>query len=778
MLAGAAGVGKSRLAREIIDHARSTRRPCHWLYATASARSVPLGVFAEYASSFGEDPLRRIHEVIDALTRDNAGRATIIGVDDAHLLDEQSAIVVHQLVQRKAATVVLTMRSGESAPDAITSLYKDLDIPRLELQPLSATDVAALLEQLLGGPVERASAQRLWRYTHGNVLYLRQLVDDELAHSKLSRRSGIWVWTGHPEVSPTLTDLIEANVGRQDPAVLEVIDTVALADPLEIDVLQSLTPESALHQAEARSVIVVDSEAGYVRLAHPLYGEVRRKRMGTLQRAALGRHLSDAIASVNPQTPQHLVRRAVLISNSDRPDDAELLTAAANSALYLLDLRLAVDLAERAMRCGDSVAARILYGFALLMAARAEEGEQVLRDTDAFVGQSAERAHIALLRAASLAWNLGLPEDAEAVLDAAQPSSENFGLTTSFDALRISVAATRGQMPAVVSTAAKSMTLSDVLPTARMFCAWGYAAALGDLGDVDRLNDMAAEGYGFAQSLPETSHLRFGLGVNHIDGLRLAGELRQMGEHAARLSEQAQDHPASLSIAGLLLGMTSATCGDLSSARRLFTESIAAYEYISSVSEHSGYWLAAVHGMAGDHVAAERQLRSVPHRVLAESGLWDPIQHIARAWTDAAAGHISAAMETLHDGAQRMREAGRPAREVWCLQRQLRNSAIRVPRRASRRSPRSCRGPARRSLPLTPQPWPMATVRNCCRRRRRTRRSATGLPPPMPRHRPPRRSAPPGLVDLHSSPRPARTVSLKNAAPTPLHCGPSTPASS
>lgn len=668
VLAGAAGVGKSRLAREIIDHARSVRRPCHWLYATASARSVPLGVFAEFASSFGEDPLRRVHEVITALTDDRPGRATVVGVDDAHLLDEQSALVVHQLVQRKAAMVVLTMRNGESAPDAVTSLYKDHGIPRLELQPLSAIDVATLLEQVLDGPVETASAQRLWRYTHGNVLYLRQLVDDELAHRKLSRRSGVWVWTGQPEVSPTLTDLIESNVGRQDPAVLEVIDTVAIADPLEIDVLQSLVPPSALHEAESRGVIVVDSEAGFVRLAHPLYGEARRRRMGTLQRAALGRHISDAIAAVSEQTPQQLVRRAVLISNSERPDDAELLSGAANSALYLMDLRLAIELAERAMKFGDSAGSRILYGFALLTAARAEEGEQVLRDTDELVGQSAERAQIALFRAASLAWNLGRPTDAEAVLDAAQPSSETHGLTTSFDALRVSIAATRGQMPTVVRAAPSIVQVSDVVPAARMFCAWGYAAALGDVGDIGRLDEMASEGYEFAQSLPETSHLRFGLGVNHIDGLRLAGELRRMSEHAARLNDQAQDHPASLTIAGLLLGMTRAASGDVVAARRLFSESLAAYEYASLVSEQSGYWLAAVHGMAGNHVAADRQLRSVAPRVFVASNLWDPIRHIARAWTSAAAGQVSAAVATLHEGARQMRDQGRPAREVWCLQ--------------------------------------------------------------------------------------------------------------
>ncbi len=667
VLAGAAGVGKSRLARELIDQARSAQRPCHWLYATASARSVPLGVFAEFASSFGADPLRRVHEVITALTHDRSGRAVIVCVDDAHLLDEQSALVVHQLVQRQAATVVLTMRNGEPAPDAITSLYKDHGIPRLELQPLSAADVATLLEHVLDGDVERASAQRLWRYTHGNVLYLRQLVDDELAHRNLFRRSGIWVWTGRPQVSPTLTELIESNVGRHDSAVLEVIDTVAIADPLQLDVLQALAPAFALHQAEARGVIVVDAEAGVVRLAHPLYGEARRNRMGTLQRAELGRRVSDAIAALGPQTPQQLVRRAVLIS-ADRPQDGELLTAAANAALYLMDLRLAVDLAQRAMKCSGDVASRILYGFALLTAARAVEGEQVLRDADELVGQSPERAQIALFRAASLAWNLGKPAEAEAVLDAARLSAESHGLTTSFDALRISIAATRGEISAVARDAGRIMQAPDVLPTARMFLAWGFAAALGDIGDLDRLEDMTADCYTFAETLPETSHLRFGLGVNHINGLHLTGELTQMGAHAARLNDQAQDHPASLAIAGLLLGMASAARGDLRSARRWFSESLAAYEYVTSVSEHSGLWLATIYGKAGDPVAAHQQLRSVPRRVFVATELWDPIWHIARAWADAAAGQVSAARDIVHEGAQLMRDSGRPARELWCLQ--------------------------------------------------------------------------------------------------------------
>lgn len=668
VLAGAAGVGKSRLAREIVDHARSARRPCHWLYATASARSVPLGVFAEFASSFGEDPLRRVQEVLTALTNDQSSRTTVVGVDDAHLLDEQSALVVHQLVQRKAATVVLTMRNGESAPDAITSLYKDHGIPRLELQPLSATDVAALLEQALGGPVERASAQRLWRYTHGNVLYLRQLLDDERAHHKLSLRSGIWVWNGHPEVSPTLTDLIESNVGRQDSAVLDVIDTVAIADPLELAVLRSLAPGSALRDAETRGVIVVDSEAGVVRLAHPLYGEARRRRMGSLHRAELGRRIADAIAVHCPSAPQQLVRRAILIAGSESPHDSELLTAAAESALYLMDLSLAVDFAARAVKCDGSIATRVLYGFALVTAARAEEGEQVLRDADELAGQSPERAQIALFRAASLAWNFGQPHDAEAVLDAAQHAAEEYGLTASFAALRASIAAIRGDTADAVAGATAVLEEPDIHPTARMFCVMGLAVALGDVGDLRALDRVARDGYSYAEGHPRASHQRFGLSVMHTDGLRLTGEYPQMIVGADRLQEQALDHPNSLVINGLVQGMTSAACGDLRSARQWLSESLAAAEHISWASEHSGYWLAIVHGMTGDSVAARAALETVPQRLFVATALWDPVKHVAKAWADAAAGQVSAALATLRDGAELMRAAGRPARELWCLQ--------------------------------------------------------------------------------------------------------------
>ena len=153
MLAGAAGVGKTRLAREALKRAAGQHTETRWAYGTASARSTPLGAFEGLLGDLGSDPARIVRRAVDALGS-SSGPRPLIAVDDAHELDELSALVVHNLVVRGAATVLVTLRSGEQAPDAVTSLWKDEHLPRLELQALSAAETTALLEQVLDAPVD------------------------------------------------------------------------------------------------------------------------------------------------------------------------------------------------------------------------------------------------------------------------------------------------------------------------------------------------------------------------------------------------------------------------------------------------------------------------------------------------------------------------------------------------------------------------------------------------------------------------------------------------
>ncbi len=288
----------------------------------------PVGCTRGIRRGCGPDPLRRAQEVIDALTGDEPPMTVLVCVDDAHLLDDQSAYVLSQLVERRIAPVLMTVRDGEILPEAMAWLYAGGRLPHIEVPALDSSDVTALLELVLDGPLESSSAQRFWSFTRGNALYLRQLITDELAAGRLSHHFGVWIWDGAPSLSLSLVELIGSGIGRLDESVLDVLDVLAVCDPVELPVLHSFAGPAAVEAATARGFVAVDSAAGVVRLAHPLYGEVRREQAGTgLLRTLRGR-LADMVGALPAQSPVQLVRRGVLMLDADGYRDPELLRTA------------------------------------------------------------------------------------------------------------------------------------------------------------------------------------------------------------------------------------------------------------------------------------------------------------------------------------------------------------------------------------------------------------------------------------------------------------------
>ena len=111
------------MAREALSSVASQGFEPRWAVGTTSARKLPLGAFAPWAVSTGTDRLQLVRGVIDSVTSAPPGTTVVLGVDDVHLLDEMSTFVLHQIVQREAAKVVLTVREGERIP---TEIYEVL----------------------------------------------------------------------------------------------------------------------------------------------------------------------------------------------------------------------------------------------------------------------------------------------------------------------------------------------------------------------------------------------------------------------------------------------------------------------------------------------------------------------------------------------------------------------------------------------------------------------------------------------------------------------------
>ena len=83
-----------------------------WAIGTIAARELPLGAFARWAKAGVTDTLAAVRGVIEALTVASSPGRVVVGVDDAHLLDDMSVFVLHQILERSAARVVLTVRDG------------------------------------------------------------------------------------------------------------------------------------------------------------------------------------------------------------------------------------------------------------------------------------------------------------------------------------------------------------------------------------------------------------------------------------------------------------------------------------------------------------------------------------------------------------------------------------------------------------------------------------------------------------------------------------------
>jgi hypothetical protein len=384
----------------------------------------------------------------------------------------------------RAATVVLTLRSGELTPDAMTALWKDGHLPRLELQPLSEAETASLVEARLGGPLDNLAARRLWNITRGNALYLQQLVEGELEASRLHQIAGIWRWSGELELAPGLVELLSARIGQLPDGPRDVVEVLAFGEPLGLPLLVRLTDASAVEQAEAGGLVEVypDGRRLQARLAHPLYGEVQRTQTGTFHARRLRGRIVQALADTGGRRADDTLRRAVLMLDSDLPQDPVSLTDAARRANQLGDHTLAARVARAAVAAGGGFEPQLLLSRALIWSGRWAEAEAEVAALGALARTDAQRAQATTPQVLGLAWSSGRPAEAESALDTAAGSIPDDAAALELTELRSVLDAYLGRTVQAAEAAAGVLVHPQCSPTATHLAGWGLATARGGLG--------------------------------------------------------------------------------------------------------------------------------------------------------------------------------------------------------------------------------------------------------------------------------------------------------
>ncbi|MEU9738567.1 LuxR C-terminal-related transcriptional regulator [Micromonospora chersina] len=420
LFSGSAGVGKSRLLREGVAALPTDRYAIWSVAASATTAALPFGGLVQVlpaAQPQGLSPAGVLRWAVDVLQEQAAGRPIVLAIDDAHLLDPPSAALVHLIARSENATVLGTLRNGEQIPLPIRALWTDDLVDLVELGPLGPSETTGLLAAILGGPVDAGSSERLFRLSAGNPLLLRELVLAASGGDELSRRYGIWKWTGRLELAPSLTDLIDTRIGQLTPGVRAVVELVAFGEPLGLQLLEQAVDPADVEIAEERGLIsmVHDDRRLNVRLAHPLYGEVMRRHCPVSRTRRLQATLAGLLERVGKRRRDDLLRVAVWRLDSGTAQDPALLLDAAAQAFGRYDVPLATRLARAALDSeGGSDAAELLATI-LMFGDRPEEAIVVLDQVAGAIQDDRRRGRWLTARGMVSYWGLSRESTVEEI---------------------------------------------------------------------------------------------------------------------------------------------------------------------------------------------------------------------------------------------------------------------------------------------------------------------------------------------------------------------------
>ena len=366
LLAGEAGIGKTRMALELAEHARERGQRVLWgecvplqagelpyapLVAALRGRGAETGVALDRlltelrdgrgAAATPQAPARLFELLLGALGRLAETTPTVLVIEDIHWADHATQDLVRFLarnLREERLLILATLRTDEAAPpglrDLLAELARSARVERLELTRLTAEDTALQVAGIVGADGDAALAEWVHGRAEGNPYFAEELLaarvagepgaalPDSLRDVLLTRMAGL-------EGAPRQVVLVAAAAGRDIGHEL-----LARAAGLDAEVLGA-----ALRELVAAHVLVCDAAAERYRFRHALAGEAVYAELLPPERRALHAAIARALEEAVPARDRGAAEWAALAQHWDGAHDE---AAALRSSVAAADAAHAV----------------------------------------------------------------------------------------------------------------------------------------------------------------------------------------------------------------------------------------------------------------------------------------------------------------------------------------------------------------------------------------------------------------------------------------------------
>ncbi|WP_460370306.1 AAA family ATPase, partial [Actinocorallia lasiicapitis] len=274
MIAGPAGVGKTRLLEEAVAQ-------------------LPRDTSIRYPAEFDVSWVRRL----SGPGQRPAGRQALV-IDDAHLLDSDQSAAVLELARRGGTVLLLAADlDRDTVPAEVTALWKDDHVARIDLSPLDGEAIRELAEAMLKGRICEATAAQFAALCEGYPLTLRELLRSSVQMGCLVDANGLWTLTRSPAVAVTGAGTCRRSLDALSAAARDVAELLAITGGLPAATVECLADTADIAAVDARGFLRLDRVGapthgdGLVRISRTVLQDLLRQQISPLRRRSLLRRL-------------------------------------------------------------------------------------------------------------------------------------------------------------------------------------------------------------------------------------------------------------------------------------------------------------------------------------------------------------------------------------------------------------------------------------------------------------------------------------------------------